>query len=86
MNILQSIENIIKETEYYITEKDILRGLKLRGIYIKLRSFITYMDILVAYGKIVIDEDSNQFCNYVYYIGVDNPKLEKLLKESISIK
>ena len=43
------------------------------------------MDILEATGKIIIEK--NELEGYdVYWVGVDNPKLEKLINESVPIR
>ena len=85
MNILEQIEKIVKEAPTYLTEGEIYNCLKGRDIFVTCRLFITCMDILEAMGKVVINENELGG-NEVYWVGVDNPKLEKLLKESVLIK
>jgi len=81
MNILEKIEKIIKEADTYLTEQEIFKRIK-NEEPINLRLFVNCMDILESIGKIIIEKD-RYVGNEVYWVGVDNPKLEKLLKESV---
>lgn len=85
MNILERIEDIVKNSACYLTEAEILNLLKRRGIHLNPRSFIAYMDILYDTGKVVLDT-SNKYRTDVFYVGVDNPKLQKLFNESVMIR
>lgn len=82
MNILEQIEKIVKEADTYLTEHEILRELNIKRL--NHCSLGIYMDFLESIGKIIIETTKQG--NEVYWVGVDNPKLEKLLSESVVIK
>ena len=80
MNILEKIEKIIKEADTYLSEREIY-DIVCKDAKVRIRYFLDCMNLLESMGKIMIDRD-NMF-NVVYWVGIDNPKLEKLLRESV---
>ena len=84
MNILEKIEKIVKESDTYLTDIEIM--VKLFGeedIKIDhLKIFFDCLSFLEGIGKIVTERNVVFKNRNVYWVGVDNPKLEKLLKES----
>lgn len=88
MNILEKIENIVKHSDTYLLYVNLFTTLKREDKNISLAYFNKCLNLLESIGKIIIVEDEHfGFCGCkVCWVGVDNPKLEKLLKESVSIK
>ena len=88
MNILQRIENIVKEADTYLTDVEILVKVFDLEEYITIslfKIFFDCLDVLEGTGKIITESDTVTRERRVYWVGVDNPKLEKLLSESVCI-
>ena len=83
LNILERIEIIIKGSDTYLTEEEIY-DIICKDVKVGIRYFLDCMNLLESIGKIMVDRD-NMF-NAVYWVGVDNPKLEKLMKESVRVR
>lgn len=82
MNILQRIEKIVKEADTYLTVDEILRIILDQEDKATFNINLVHesMGILESMGKIIYDGD------LVIYTWVDNPKLEKLLKENVMFR
>ncbi len=74
---LITIEDIIKESSVYLTAEQILEMAYARGI--KTDTFHEAFDWLYDNNKIIFDGDE------IIWAAADNPKLRKLVKESIPV-
>lgn len=83
MNILDKIEQTVKDADYYMTKDKLCKIICLKE-KIDAWDFHSYLKILENLGKVLVDDSYGEI--QVYHIAVDNPRLEKLLNESVFVK
>jgi len=84
MNILEQIEKIVKDAPGYYTEGE-LYVLVNSERNVSVRYFVSCMDILEGLGKLILEENDMGY-KEVIWVGLDNPKLEKLVSESVCVE
>jgi len=77
LDTILMVEKTILESEEYITRMQLWRKLPKKVQY---QTFMRILDYLEASGKIAFNTKK------IIYTGVNNPKLEALMKSSIRIR
>ena len=77
LNTILMVEKTIIEAEEYLTRTELWKSLPRKMQY---QTFKRILDYLEASGKIGFDKKK------IIYTGVNNPKLEALLKQSVKIQ
>lgn len=72
------IEDAIKKAGEYPTKTQLWRSLPKQVMY---RTFNLVLDYLESSGKILIDTDGR-----IVWVFADNPKLRKLIRESVKVR
>jgi len=77
LDTIKMVEDTIKELDYYPTKNQLWRALPKMVMW---QTFNTIIDYLKDSNKIIIDKGE------IVWVFADNPKLKKLLRESIPWK
>lgn len=77
LRTIMMVEKAIKESGKYPTKKELWESLPRK---IQYQTFSRILDYLEASNKIILDSRT------VVWIAVDNPKLKKLLDESVILR
>ena len=77
LDTILMVEKTIIEADEYLTRTELWKSLPRKMQY---QTFKRILDYLEASGKIGFDKKK------IVYIGVNNPKLEALLKQSVKIQ
>ncbi len=76
LRTIMMVEKAIKDSETYLTRKHLWKSLPRQ---IQYQTFTRILDYLEGSNKIVFDR------NKIVWVAVDNPKLKRLLDESVTL-